>query len=79
VTVLQSTYDEAVNKAFNESKRTKGGLLIQDNLFVGYEEIPAWIVEGYSTRLVEVEQQLSEPKTTHLITPIRSVLLDTQA
>lgn len=72
VTVISGDYDAAVAKAFHESEREPRGLLIQDNAFEGYEEIPAWIVEGYSTLLLEVEQQLcsQEMEATILVTPI---------
>lgn len=59
VSVVQGTYDEAVNHA--SSKACDGKvLLIQDTAFEGYEDVPAWIVEGYSTMLNETEEQLSQ-------------------
>ncbi|KAH0845509.1 hypothetical protein AYO21_09604 [Fonsecaea monophora] len=72
VTVISGTYDDAVSKAFEESQKTPSGLLIQDNAFDGYEQIPAWIVEGYSTLLFEVEEQLNaqELEATMIVTPI---------
>lgn len=72
VTVVSGTYDDAVAKAWEETERAPHGLLIQDNAFKGYEEIPAWIVEGYSTLLLEVEQQLEAQglKATTIVTPI---------
>ena len=72
VTVIPGTYDDAVAVAFAESQKTTTGILIQDNAFKGYEQIPAWIVEGYSTLLSEVEQQLEVKglKVTTIVTPI---------
>ncbi|KAJ9646866.1 hypothetical protein H2204_000558 [Knufia peltigerae] len=72
VTVISGDYDEAVGKASAESKQNPNHLLIQDNAFEGYEQIPAWIVEGYSTLLVESEQQLASQglRATLMITPI---------
>jgi diaminopropionate ammonia-lyase family len=72
VTVIQGTYDDAVAHAFAESQKKPAGLLIQDNAFEGYEEVPAWIVEGYSTMLFEVEEQLKAHglEATSVITPI---------
>ncbi|KAJ5994423.1 hypothetical protein N7451_010147 [Penicillium sp. IBT 35674x] len=59
VSVVQGTYDEAVSHA--SSKKCDGKvLLIQDTAFEGYEDVPAWIVEGYSTMLNETEEQLSQ-------------------
>lgn len=72
VTVLPGTYDEAVASAFEASQNQPNGLLIQDNAFQGYEEIPSWIVQGYSTLLAETERQLAVQglKATAIITPI---------
>ncbi len=52
--------------------RCQLALLIQDNAFEAYERIPAWIVEGYSTLLFEVESQLEAQglKATTIVTPI---------
>ncbi|KAJ5759138.1 hypothetical protein N7520_006294 [Penicillium odoratum] len=57
VSVVQGTYDQAVKHASDKACDGRV-LLIQDTAFEGYEEIPAWIVEGYSTMLSEVEEQL---------------------
>lgn len=72
VTVITGDYDEAVSRASKESKATPNGLLIQDNAFESYEEVPAWIVEGYSTLLFETEHQLAVQglKATVIVTPI---------
>lgn len=72
VTVIAGDYDQAVARASDESKLAPNGLLIQDNAFEDYEEVPAWIVEGYSTLLFETERQLATKglKATILVTPI---------
>ncbi|EXJ95715.1 hypothetical protein A1O1_00838 [Capronia coronata CBS 617.96] len=72
VTVLTGTYDDALAKALEESRKNPNGLLIQDNAFDGYEQIPTWIVEGYSTLLAELDQQLEQQhlKATTVVTPI---------
>lgn len=71
VIVAQGIYDEAVQEAANKSN-DRDCLLIQDTSFEGYEDVPAWIVEGYSTMLKEVEEQASQlgllPST--VITPV---------
>lgn len=72
VTVIAGDYDQAVARASDESKTRPNGLLIQDNAFESYEEVPAWIVEGYSTLLFETERQLAaqELQATVIVTPI---------
>ena len=68
------TYDDAVAAADAAAKKLPSGtgVLVQDNAFEGYTEVPAWIVEGYSTLLAEVEEQLAEKglKASHIVTPI---------
>ncbi|KZT50914.1 acetylornithine deacetylase [Calocera cornea HHB12733] len=54
--VVQGDYDLAVEKAFEAAKQP-GGILIQDTSFPGYEDIPNWIVDGYTTLLLELDSQ----------------------
>ncbi|KAM0283268.1 hypothetical protein ACHAQH_002562 [Verticillium albo-atrum] len=72
--VVQSTgdYDIAVAEAFAAAARTPNGVCMQDTSFEGYERIPAWIVEGYSTMLHEVREQLHAmgEEATALVTPV---------
>ena len=72
IIVVQGDYDAAVLEASRQSKKLDGGLHIQDNAFEGYDEIPHYIVEGYSTMLTEVEQQLAIQglKATMIVSPI---------
>lgn len=72
VTVSKRDYDGAVEEAWNEAEKSEGGLFVQDTAFDGYEDIPRWIVEGYSTMLSEVEEQLQEQgfKADLVITPV---------
>ncbi|KAL1954403.1 hypothetical protein VTO42DRAFT_1218 [Malbranchea cinnamomea] len=58
VVIVQGNYDKAVQEAASAARAMEGTLLIQDTAFEGYEEIPSWIVEGYSTMMMEVEDQL---------------------
>lgn len=61
---LSAPYDAIVAAAaeYTAAGEAAGAqrLLIQDTSWAGYEEIPQWIVDGYSTLLVEAEQQLAE-------------------
>ncbi|OJD13305.1 hypothetical protein AJ78_06229 [Emergomyces pasteurianus Ep9510] len=72
VIVAPGTYDEAVQLAANAASSVPGGLLIQDTAFDGYEQIPVWIIEGYSTMLYELESQLRDEnaKPTMIVTPV---------
>jgi diaminopropionate ammonia-lyase len=50
-------YDAAVALARGDAD-VSGALLVQDTAWPGYEEIPAWIVQGYTTLFGEVDEQL---------------------
>jgi diaminopropionate ammonia-lyase len=55
--------------AAKEASETKRGVVIQDTAWDGYEEIPAWIMEGYGTMAMEAGQQLQKQgcqRPTHI-------------
>ncbi|WP_406470907.1 pyridoxal-phosphate dependent enzyme [Streptomyces sp. NBC_01615] len=58
VTRVEGPYDEAVRRAA-EVADAPGAVLVQDTAWPGYEEIPGWIVEGYSTLFAEIDSQLA--------------------
>ncbi|KAL4925667.1 tryptophan synthase beta subunit-like PLP-dependent enzyme [Aspergillus undulatus] len=70
--VIQGDYDEAVLEALRVSKSVDSALLIQDTALDGYEEVPGWIVQGYSTMRGEIESQLAELglRATVMVTPV---------
>ena len=58
VIVLDATYDETVRRAAESAANDPLAILVQDTSWPGYEEIPQWIVDGYSTMFGEVDVQL---------------------
>lgn len=58
ITVVDADYDGAVLAAQSDADSASGGLLIQDTAWTGYEEVPAWIVDGYETLFAEIDAQL---------------------
>ncbi|MGW8327017.1 diaminopropionate ammonia-lyase [Streptomyces sp. NPDC055897] len=58
VTEVPGPYDEAVRLAA-EAAREADAVLVQDTAWPGYERIPGWIVEGYSTLCAEIDEQLT--------------------
>ena len=58
VTEITGTYDEAVRLAA-EAARGPSAELVQDAGWPGYEQVPGWIVEGYSTLFAEIDAQLA--------------------
>ncbi|MFJ3799044.1 diaminopropionate ammonia-lyase [Streptomyces sp. NPDC090088] len=57
VTEVVGSYDEAVRLAA-EAAEGPDTVLVQDTGWPGYERIPGWIVEGYSTLCAEIDEQL---------------------
>ncbi|KAH8817195.1 tryptophan synthase beta subunit-like PLP-dependent enzyme [Xylogone sp. PMI_703] len=70
VTQVNGSYDDAVKLAWEASRELPGGLLVQDTGFSGYELIPQWIIEGYSTMLREVDEQLGDQIPDLVIAPV---------
>ena len=57
VTVVDGGYDDAVARSAEEAgERT---LVISDTSWPGYEDVPRWVIEGYSTILWEIEDELA--------------------
>jgi diaminopropionate ammonia-lyase len=52
VAVVDGTYDDAVERAAQLD-----ALVIQDTAWPGYETVPTWVIEGYSTIGAEIEAQ----------------------
>lgn len=59
VTEVPGTYDEAVRVAAAAASGPEA-VLVQDTAWPGYERIPGWIVEGYSTLCAEIDEQLAQ-------------------
>ncbi|MFJ6086738.1 diaminopropionate ammonia-lyase [Streptomyces sp. NPDC092369] len=58
ITLVPGSYDEAVRRAADAAARGRDSVLVQDTAWPGYERIPGWIVEGYSTLFAEIDTQL---------------------
>ncbi|MEV6396251.1 pyridoxal-phosphate dependent enzyme [Streptomyces sp. NPDC051907] len=59
VTQVDGPYDEAVCQAADLAASAPDSVLVQDTAWEGYERIPGWIVEGYSTLFAEIDAQLA--------------------
>lgn len=60
VTIEEVNYDDCVRMAAAEAEATCHGVIIQDTAWDGYEEIPAWIMQGYGTMANEAADQLRQ-------------------
>ncbi|MEG2733600.1 MAG: diaminopropionate ammonia-lyase [Clostridium sp.] len=62
--ITEFNYDGTVRFA-NDMAEKNGWVMVQDTAWKGYEEIPAWIMQGYGTMGYETYMQLPE-KPTHI-------------
>lgn len=56
---VDGDYDDVVARAAAEAAADPASVLVQDTSWPGYTDIPQWIVDGYSTLCLEVDDQLS--------------------
>lgn len=63
--ITDLNYDDAVRLA-NEGAEKNGWVMVQDTAWPGYEDIPGWIMEGYTTMAAEAVEQLKGAKPTHI-------------
>ncbi len=63
--VTEFNYDDAVRHAAGQAEKN-GWVLIQDTARAGYETIPGWIMEGYTTMGAEIAEQLGTVRPTHV-------------
>ena len=59
-TIEEYNYDECVRMANEMAMKTENGIMVQDTAWDGYEEIPAWIMQGYGTMAMEAYDQLQD-------------------
>ena len=62
--IMDMNYDEAVRLA-QKMAEEKGWIVVQDTAWEGYEDIPRWIMQGYTTMGHEIMEQIPE-KPTHI-------------
>ena len=62
--ITDFNYDDTVRFA-NEQAQKNGWILTQDTAWEGYQKIPRWIMQGYTTMAAEAAEQLPK-KPTHI-------------
>jgi diaminopropionate ammonia-lyase len=63
VTHIPGSYDDAVQAASRAARASVDeAVLVQDMAWDGYEEIPGWIVDGYTTLFTEIDDQLRDQR-----------------
>lgn len=71
VTVVEGSYDDAVAVAANAADGST--LIVSDTSWPGYETVPQWVIDGYSTMMAEVDDQTGElglPEPTVIVAPM---------
>lgn len=63
--ITELNYDGAVAKA-NDDAEKNGWVMVQDTAWDGYEDIPRWIMQGYTSMALESLRQLGDQKPTHI-------------
>ena len=63
--ITEWNYDDTVRYAA-KCQEEKGWVLVQDTSWEGYETIPTWIMQGYTTMALEAAEQLGSEKPTHV-------------
>ena len=58
VVVVDGNYDDAVRQVDQDARRN-GWEVISDTSWEGYEDIPKWVMQGYTTMLSEAQEQLA--------------------
>lgn len=66
---VDGDYDAAVRRAAEFAGERPGRALVQDTAWDGYEQVPAWIVEGYQTLMEEIDAELGAPPDL-LVVPV---------
>jgi diaminopropionate ammonia-lyase len=56
VTVVDGGYDDAVRRSAQDAGERC--LVISDTSWPGYEDVPAWVIEGYQTIFAELEAEI---------------------
>ncbi|KAK4889975.1 hypothetical protein LTR27_011305 [Elasticomyces elasticus] len=58
--VLDGSYDDTIAAVQHEAESDSNALMVMDTSWPGYEEIPGWVTEGYSTLMAEVDRQVAD-------------------
>jgi diaminopropionate ammonia-lyase len=58
VVVVDGNYDDAVRQVYQDAQQ-HGWEVVSDTSWEGYEDIPKWVMQGYTTMLSEAQEQLA--------------------
>jgi len=60
--ITSMNYDDTVRYT-SQLAQKNGWVLVQDTMWNGYEEIPLWIMQGYTTLIQEIVEQIQQAPT----------------
>ena len=63
VEIVQGTYDDSVRQAASDAATNKGWHVVSDTSYEGYEEVPRWVMAGYTLMSAEAAP---DPPPTHV-------------
>ena len=63
--ITEYNYDDTV-RMVNDLAKENGWTIVQDTAWKGYDDIPKWIMKGYSTLAKEVIKQIGDNIPTHI-------------
>ena len=69
VVVVDGNYDDAVRQVDQDAQRN-GWEVVSDTSWEGYEDIPKWVMQGYTTMFSEAQEQLAAQglsQPTHIL------------
>jgi len=67
---VDGDYDEAVRQAAARAAGRPDAELVQDVAWPGYEEVPGWIVDGYATLPLEIDEALGDARPDLVVVPV---------
>lgn len=62
---VTGSYDDSVRQAAADAEKN-GWIVVSDTSWPGYEEIPAWVKQGYTVFMAEAMEQLGADRPSHL-------------
>ena len=62
---VTGSYDDSVRQAAEDAK-ANGWIVVSDTSWPGYEEIPAWVKQGYTVIMAEAMEQMGDERPSHL-------------
>jgi diaminopropionate ammonia-lyase len=67
--ITELNYDDTIRFTADLAAKTPQGVIVQDQAWEGYTDIPGWIMQGYGTMALEAAEQLADlgvQRPTHI-------------